>query len=129
MRDKIWHECYNIHAKFGIPYLSQTPDTGQNSDGGICDFRISGQSLIKRNRHNSKTSDDIDMKLEPVAKLDKGNKTTSKNFDDNVMSKNCDVIAIFPIYNQFGGIQKLDYERIVCKTYVFINSNVLSHKN
>ena len=26
---------------------------GKNSDGGICDFQISGQSLIRRNCHNS----------------------------------------------------------------------------
>ena len=35
------------------------------------------------------------MKLGPVTKLDKGNKTTSKKFDDGVMSKNYDVVAIF----------------------------------
>ena len=38
------------------------------------------------------------MKLGPVTKLDKRNKTTSKSFDDDVMSANCDVIVIFPIY-------------------------------
>ena len=38
------------------------------------------------------------MKLGPVTKLDKRNKTTSKKFDDDVISENCDVIAIFPIY-------------------------------
>ena len=46
---------------------------------GVDDFRISGQSLIKENCYNSRTSDDIDMKLGPVTKLDKRNKTTSKN--------------------------------------------------
>ena len=35
------------------------------------------------------------MKLGPVTKRDKKNKTTSKNFDDHVMSRNCDVIVIF----------------------------------
>ena len=50
----------------------------QNSVGGISDFRISGQPLMKRNCHNSKTSDDNDMKLGTVIKLDKRNKTTSK---------------------------------------------------
>ena len=59
------------------------------------------------------------MKLGPVAKLEKKNKRTSKNFDDDVMSKNFNVIAIFPIHSQFGGIWRLDSERIVCKTYVF----------
>ena len=69
------------------------------------------------------------MKLGPVTKLDKRNKTTSKKFDDHVMSENCDVIAIFPIYGQLGAIRKLDSGRIVCKIYVFINSNLLSYKN
>ena len=45
------------------------------------------------------------------------------------MSNNCDVIAIFPIYNQFGAIWKPDSGRIVCKTYIFTNSNLLSYKN
>ena len=69
------------------------------------------------------------MKLGPVTKLDKRNKTTSKKFDDDVMSENCDVIAIFPIYGQFGAIWKPDSGRIVCKTYIFINNNLLSYKN
>ena len=42
-------------------------------------FRILGQSLIKANCHNSRTSD-IEMKLGPASKLDKRNKTTSKNW-------------------------------------------------
>ena len=69
------------------------------------------------------------MKLGPVTKLDKRNKTTSTKFDDNVMSANYGVIVIFPIYGQFGAIQKLDSGRIVCKTYIFINSNLSSYKN
>ena len=48
------------------------------------------------------------MKLEPVTKLDKRNKTTSKKFDDDVMSANCDVIVTFPIYGPFGATWKLD---------------------
>ena len=39
------------------------------------------------------------MKLGPLTRLDKRNKTTSKNFDDNVRPENCDVIAICPIYD------------------------------
>ena len=97
-------------------------------DGGISDFPISGQSLIKRNCRNSKTSDDIDMKLGPVTKRDKRNKKRQKN-DDDVMSEKCDVIAIFLIYRQFGAIRKQDFGRIVCKTYILINSKLLSDKN
>ena len=53
----------------------------------------------------------------------------SKKFDDDVMSKNCDVIDIFPIYGQLGATRKPDSGRIVCKTYIFIKSNFLSYKN
>ena len=69
------------------------------------------------------------MKLGPETKLDKRNKTTSKKFDDDVMSENCDVIAVFPICGQFGEIWKPDFGCIVFKTYIFINSNLLSYKN
>ena len=58
--------------------LPQSPDIGKNSDGDISDFWISGKSLIKENYHNSRASDDIDIKLRPVTKLAKRNKTTSK---------------------------------------------------
>ena len=94
--------------------------------GRISDCRISGQSLIKRNCHNSRTSDDIDMKLGSVTKLENRN---IKKFDDDVMSKYCDAIAIFPIYSQFGAIWKPYSESVVCKIYIFINCNFLSYKN
>ena len=45
------------------------------------------------------------------------------------MSKNYDLIAIFPIYGQLGAIRKPDSGRTNCKTYIFINSNLLSYKN
>ena len=48
------------------------------------------------------------MKLRPVTKLDKRNKTTLKKFDYDVMSANCDVVVIFLIYDQFGAIWKPD---------------------
>ena len=44
----------------------------------------------------------LDMKLGPVTKLDKRNKTTSKTFDNDIMSTNCDITVIFSIYGQFG---------------------------
>ena len=69
------------------------------------------------------------MTLGPVTKLDKRNKTTSADFDNDVVLTNCDAIRIFPIYGQFGAIQKPDSGRIICKTYIFIKSNLLSYKN
>ena len=67
------------------------------------------------------------MKLGPVIKLDK--RKNVKKIADEFMSTNCEVILIFPIYGQFGAIRKPDSKCIVCKTYIFINSNLLSYKN
>ena len=64
-----------------------------------------------------------------VPKLNKRNKTTSKKFDDDAMLANCDVIVIFLNYGHFGAFQKPDSGRTVCKTYIFINSNLLSYKS
>ena len=54
------------------------------------------------------------MKLDQVTKIDKRNKKTWKEIDDDVISKNCDVMVIF--YDQFGAIQRPDSGWIVCKT-------------
>ena len=115
------------HAESNINILL-TRNLGQNSDRGISDFWISGQSLIKRNCHNFKTSDDIVMKLGPVTTTDKRNKTTSKQLTMTSCQK-IDSIAIFPIYGQFGTIRKPDSGRIAYKFYIFRNSNLLSQKN
>ena len=56
----------------------------------ISDLRISGQSLIKENNHNSRAGVDIDMKPQPK-------QHNLKKIDDNV-------IAFFLIYGQFGAI-------------------------
>ena len=69
------------------------------------------------------------MKLGPVTKIDKRNKTTSKTFDDDVMTGNFEVIVIFPIYGQFEAIWKADSESIAQKFYIFIKSNLLSYKS
>ena len=109
--------------------MPQSPDIGKNSDVGISDFQISVQSLIKENCHNSRTSDDIDVKLGPVTKLDKKNKTRSEKFGVDVMSENFDVIVIFQMFGQFGAVRRLDSGHRVCKSYVFSNSSLLSYKN
>ena len=64
------------------------------------------------------------MKLGAETKLDERNKKLLKEIGDNVMPVNCDVIVIFSIYGQFGAIQKSDSGSIVCKTYIFNNSNL-----
>ena len=69
------------------------------------------------------------MKLGTVTKLDKRNKTMSKNFHDDVMSEYCDVIVMFWIFYQFAAVRRPDSGHRVCKGYVFSNSNLLSYKN
>ena len=58
------------------------------------------------------------MKLGPVTKLDKRDKTPKKKKkkDDDVMAETCDVIVIFQMSGQFRAIRKPDSGRVVCKT-------------
>ena len=44
------------------------------------------------------------------------------------MLVNYDVISP-SIYGKFGAVRKPDSRRIVCKTYISINSNLLSYQN
>ena len=67
------------------------------------------------------------MKHGTVTKIYKTNGTTPKKVDDNVMSADCGVIVIILTYGQFGAIRKPYSGCIVCKTYLFINSNLLSY--
>ena len=48
------------------------------------------------------------MKLRPVTKLDKRNKTTSKKIDVDAVSENYDFIVIFRIFGQFRAIRRPD---------------------
>ena len=78
-----------------ISNFPQSPDIGQNSDRGISDFQIFGQSLIKENCLNSRSGININMKLGPVTKLNKRNTATSKKL---TMPAKSDVIVSFLFY-------------------------------
>ena len=67
----------DIYPKFAIPNILQSSDIGKILDIGISHIWMSGQYLNKENCYNSRTSHDIDMRLGPVAKLDKRNTATS----------------------------------------------------
>ena len=67
-------------------------------------------------------------KLYQYLKLTRKTKQRQK-IDDNVMSVIYDVIVFIPISGQFGPIPKPDSGRVVCKTYFFIKSNLLSYEN
>ena len=57
------------------------------------------------------------MKPGPVTKLERRKKTIFKKSDDDLMSANCDVIVIFPIYGQFGAIWKPGSGSTVSETF------------
>ena len=118
----------NIRDKFGILNFLESPDIGQNFNGGVSDFQISGQPFIEENCHNSRTSNDFDVKLGPVTKLEKKTRQYKKSLTSRYIGI-CEVIVIFRIYGQFGAVRKSESGGIVCKTYIFINSNLLSYKN
>ena len=80
----------DIFGKFGISNLPQSPDIGKTQT------EVSPISRFLVNPYE-RTSNDIDMKLGPVAKLNKINKTTSKKCGDDAMLTKCDVIVIFVI--------------------------------
>ena len=88
-------DCMFLSCHVRVSEWIMSPYIVQNSNRGISHFRISCQSLIKENCHNSRASDDIDMKLGIVTKIDRRNRTTSKKFDGDIVSENCDVIVTF----------------------------------
>ena len=64
------------------------------------------KSFTNKNCLNSKISNNIDMKLEPLSKLEMENTMTSKEFEYDGMWANYDVIIILPIYHQSEAIQR-----------------------
>ena len=68
------------------------------------------------------------MKLGPLPKLEKWNTMTLKNFDNDVMLGNYDVIFNFEIYGRFGAIQKLDSRCMVHDFQFSINNDLLSNE-
>ena len=84
---------------------------------------------MSKNCCNSRTDHDIGMNFGTVTKFDKENTSTSKKFDDDVMSINYDVIVLSLIYRQCSVIWKPDSEFMIYKTYIFINSNVLFYRH
>ena len=69
------------------------------------------------------------MKLEPVTQIGKRNMVTPKKFDDEVMSANPDVIIFYQFMAPICSYPEPDAGHMVYKTYIFINSNLLSVKN
>ena len=121
----LYNFIWDIRAKFSIPNSLQSLDIGQNSKRGV----FHGQSLVKENCQNSRTSDNIVLKFTPLTKFEKRYKTTSKKGQCRHAGKLWFFIVIFPIFNQFRVIWKPDSGHLVCKLYTFINNNLLSYEN
>ena len=117
----------HIYAKFNIPIFSslQIFDKIQTGVFLISEFLVN--PFLKENCHNSRTSNDIYIKLTQVAKIDKRNTRTSKKFDHDLISAKCDIIVFLKVHGQFAVTRKPDSECIVYKTYIFINNIVLSY--
>ena len=73
--------------------------------------------LYKTKLSYSRTSD---------GKFYKRKRKKHRKNDNDVMSASFDAIAIFPTYGQFGAIPKPDFRCIVCKTYSFTYSNIVT---
>ena len=84
-------------------------------------FRISAQSLLKENCHNSRTSDDIDMKLGPLTKIDKRNKATSKKkqkkkrrwHNARKLWRNCHFSDLWPIWSNPEAGFRTDSKKLI----------------
>ena len=105
--------------------MRQSPDNGQNSHGGILDFQISCQLFTEKNYHNSRTSNDIDVKLGPVTNLEKKNTAILKKYNDGVISE----FMMLSFFGLMTNLEQFGSQSPDCKTYIFINSNLLSYKN
>ena len=118
----------DIPAKFGIPNLPHSTGFGRHSYRGLSNFQISSLSSVNKNWHDTRISNDVNMKLGPMTKLGKRNTAMSKKIDDDDMSASYDVIDIVFFYGQFWAIWMPVSGRTVCDCYVLINSNHLSYK-
>ena len=119
----------DIRVKSCIPNFPESPDIGQNSGQSISAFWISVQFLINENSCSSRTSNDIDMKLEQQLNLTRERRQCQKKFNEDFVLVDFKIIVIFAIYDQFVPTRKPESGRIVCKSYIFIDSNLLSYEN
>ena len=62
-------------------------------------FPASGQSLIKENCHNSRTSNDIDIKLGPVSEFDKRTQQRQKKKKKKELCGNCHFFDLCSIWS------------------------------
>ena len=84
------------------------------------------KSPINKYYHNSRFSNGIEKKYDPVTRPEKHN---VKKIDGEVVLAKYDIVIIFPIYGLFGAIRNPDFGHMVYNSYIFINTNSPSYKN
>ena len=110
---QIWYHLLN-----SVPIL-HNPQTGVFP---ISKFLI--KFLIKKNRRNSRTSNEVMIFSENFDqyKLYKGNATTSKSFDDDI------VVFFFNFLALWSNLECTNSGCTVYNFYILLNSNLLSYK-
>ena len=90
---------------------------------GISDFRIFTQSLTNEYCYNSRTSNDIDIKLRTLTKLGQRNTTKSKQ----LTTTSCRQIVTSFFFGFMANLEQSGSRigRLFCNTYIFINSKVV----
>ena len=94
-------------------------------------FPISGSVVeytINKNWHNSRTSNDIYLKLGSITKLETRNRATSKNWRwcrADKLWRHRHVFDLWPIWSD----PEAAFRAHGSGSYIFINSNFLSYKN
>ena len=89
----IWHfETFSTSSsKIFMPNSVSLPGSNlqileKSQTGKISISGVMVKSLVNKNYDNSRNSYDIDMKLGPLIKLDKRNKTTARKIENDIMS-------------------------------------------
>ena len=96
---------------------------GNFNPRGISDFRIFTQSLKNEYCYNSRTSNDIDIKLTALTKLGQRNTTKSKK----LTTTSCRQIVTSFFFWFMANLEQSGSRigRMFCNTYIFINSKVV----
>ena len=93
-----WHFIRDTCTKFNISNLPSLQILGITQTGVFLISRF----WVQENCHNSRTSNDIDMNLGPVTKIDKRNKTKSKNWQRRHVRNllyHCLFSNLWPLWN------------------------------
>ena len=105
----------------------QISDKTQTRGFPISSFPVT--LIINRSCRKSTTSDDTDMKLGPVTKIEKRNTATSKELTVTSCRQIMTPASLVLIHGWFGTLGNLDYGGIDYNSYIFINSSLLYYKN